>query len=199
MDKNFMSFVKERRSIYALGKDLPVKREAVEGIVQDALLHTPSPFNIQNSRAVLLFGAQSDKLWNIVKEELFKVVPPSGQADTGAKIDGFAAGAGTVLFFEDTQPTEDLKAKFKTYAHNFDSWSLQSIGMVQFVIWTAFAGVGIGASLQHYNELIEARVKKEWGVPDSWKLVSQMPFGKKLQDAGDKDFVDLDKRLKIKG
>ncbi|NFV72581.1 nitroreductase, partial [Clostridium botulinum] len=37
---------------------------------------------------------------------------------------------------------------------------------------------GFGASLQHYNELIEEDVKKEWNIPNNWKLIAQMPFGK---------------------
>ena len=36
---------------------------------------------------------------------------------------------------------------------------------------------GMGASLQHYNPLIDDEVRKAWNLPGDWKLVAQMPFG----------------------
>lgn len=60
--------------------------------------------------------------------------------------------------------------------------------MHQFVIWTALEIEGFGASLQHYDELIETDVKKEWSVPENWKLIAQMPFGKPTEKPGEKEF-----------
>ena len=41
----------------------------------------------------------------------------------------------------------------------------------------ALAEKGVGASLQHYNPLIDDAVKARWGVPVEWALASQMVFG----------------------
>jgi predicted oxidoreductase (fatty acid repression mutant protein) len=69
--------------------------------------------------------------------------------------------------------------------------------MHQLVVWTALAAEGLGASLQHYNPLIDGDIQAEWGVPASWKLVAQIPFGKGLAEPAEKQIADIDARLKV--
>jgi predicted oxidoreductase (fatty acid repression mutant protein) len=69
--------------------------------------------------------------------------------------------------------------------------------MLQFIIWTSLETEGFGASLQHYNPLIDEKVKSAWNIPDSWKLLSQMPFGKPLMQADPKTFLPLEDRIKV--
>ena len=68
--------------------------------------------------------------------------------------------------------------------------------MLQYVIWSSLAIEGYGASLQHYNEIIEADVKKEWTIPENWKLIAQMPFGKQTADPGEKEFLPIEGRIR---
>ncbi|NLD05714.1 MAG: nitroreductase, partial [Synergistaceae bacterium] len=72
-----------------------------------------------------------------------------------------------------------------------------SAGMHQFVIWTALSAEGLGASLQHYNPVIDNAVKKEWNIPEKWKLLAQMPFGKPVDKPEDKEVVPLEERVKV--
>ncbi|HPX25177.1 MAG TPA: nitroreductase family protein [Treponemataceae bacterium] len=197
MTKTFLETVEGRRSIYALGKEKPIPQQRVEEIVRHAITHVPSPFNSQSSRTVLLFGEQSNELWNIVKETLRTVVPPEAFEGTSAKIDSFNAGWGTVLFFEDQKTVKGLQEQFPLYADNFPIWSLQSNGMLEFTVWTALENEGLGASLQHYNPLIDEAVKKHWDLDPEWKLLAQMPFGSVAAPAGDKEFMPIDQRLVI--
>lgn len=199
MNKTFMDAVRNRRSIYALGKEHVIPNETIRNIVEFAALHVPSPFNSQNGRIVVLLDAESEKLWNIVRETLRKIVPPEAFPGTSAKIDSFAAGFGTILFFEDQGVTDDLMAKYPLYKDKFPVWSLQSNGMLQFTVWTALEEQGLGASLQHYNPLIDTEVKKEWKLPANWTLLAEMPFGSVAAPAGEKEFGDLDSRVKIYG
>src|SRR5690606_22273637 len=111
-----------------------------------------------------------------------------------AKLNSFAAGAGTILFFEDQDTVKHMQEQFPLYADNFPIFSEQSGGMAQFAVWTALANVGIGASLQHYNPLIDAEVAKTWNLPASWKLRAQMPFGSNEQPIGDKTYIADDTR-----
>ncbi|MFD1178601.1 nitroreductase family protein [Paenibacillus puldeungensis] len=194
---NFLNDIKKRRSIYGISKDTTVSEERIEEIVSEAVLHTPSAFNSQSARVVVLFNEQHDKLWDLTKETLRKVVPADGFASTEEKMEAFKSGRGTVLFFEDQSVIEGLQKQFALYADNFPVWSQQSTGMLQFVVWTALAQEGIGASLQHYNPLIDEQVSAEWNVPSTWKLLAQMPFGKIVAPAGDKQFAPLDSRLKV--
>ena len=87
-------------------------------------------------------------------------MPAEKFSSTEEKINSFDAGYGTILFFEDNSIVEYLQKEFPTYKDNFPIWSQHTSGMHQFVIWTALESEGYGASLQHYNELIEEDVKK---------------------------------------
>ena len=75
-------------------------------------------------------------------------------------MNAFKSGYGTVLYFEDSEVVEGLQANFALYKDNFPTWSQQSSGMLQFAIWTALEIEGFGATLQHYNPLIDEEVRK---------------------------------------
>src|SRR5690606_4542785 len=125
------------------------------------------------------------------------MVPAAAFAQTEAKVNSFAAGAGRVLFSEDQNALKGLQATFLLYADNFPVWSEQSGGMAQHSVWTALANANIGASLQHYSPLIEQEVARTWDVPASWKLRAQMPFGSNEQPFGEKAFMDDADRFKV--
>ncbi|MFC4808858.1 nitroreductase family protein [Paenibacillus sp. GCM10023250] len=197
MSKLFLDAVKARRTFYGLSKDVVVSEDRIKEIVREAVDHTPSAFNSQSSRVVVLFGEQSDKLWNIAKETLRKRVPAENCAATEERINGFASGYGTILFFEDHAVVKGLQEQYASYADNFPVWSNQSSGMLQHVIWTALVAEGLGASLQHYNPLIDADVAQTWQLPGDWKLIAQMPFGKPTFVPGDKEFMSQSDRVKF--
>ncbi|MCK8488409.1 nitroreductase family protein [Paenibacillus sp. MBLB2552] len=194
---DFWNAVKTRRSIYAIGKDIPISEDQIEEIVKNAVLYSPSSFNSQSGRVVVLFNEQHDKLWDLTKETLRKVVPADSLGPTEEKMASFRSGRGTVLFFEDQAVIEGLQKQFALYADNFPVWAQQSNGLLQYVVWTALADEGVGASLQHYNPLIDDEVRKEWSVPETWKLIAQMPFGKIEAPAGNKEFAPIDSRMKV--
>ncbi|SET11617.1 hypothetical protein SAMN05660297_01460 [Natronincola peptidivorans] len=197
MNKDFYASVKDRRSIYGIGKEFVVSDERIQEVVNHAVLHTPSAFNSQSGRVVVLLGEEHNKLWDITKEALREVVPPASFPKTEEKIDSFRSGYGSILFFEDQKIVTGLQEQFALYKDNFPIWSQQSSGMLQYVIWTALEIEGFGASLQHYNPLIDEAVQKQWNIPNNWKLAAQMPFGKPVVDAGDKEFQPLEERVKI--
>ncbi len=199
MSKAFIDAITKRRTQYALGKDLPLPQAEVTKLIQEAIRQAPSSFNSQSSRAVILFGAQSDRFWQIVKGELKKIVPADAFAATEKKIDSFAAGAGTVLFYEDQDVVAGLQKQFPLYADNFPIWSEQSSGMAQFAVWVALSEANIGASLQHYNPLPDAAAAAEWNIPASWKLRAQMPFGSHQGDFGAKAFMADADRFRVFG
>lgn len=193
----FLNAVKNRRSAYAISKESVISDERIEEIVKEAVLHTPSSFNSQSARVVVLFDKQHDKVWDITKETLRKIVPADSFASTEEKLQMFKNGHGTVLFFEDQAVIEGLQEQFALYAENFPIWSQQSNGMLQFVVWTALSEAGLGATLQHYNPLIDEAVSAEWSIPSHWKLIAQMPFGKPVAEPGEKQFAPIDSRLKV--
>lgn len=197
MSNAFINAIKQRRTQYSLGKELPLSQAEVTALIQEAIKLSPSSFNSQSSRAVILFGAESDSFWGIVKEELRKIVPADAFAATEGKINSFAAGAGTVLFYEDQDVITGLQKQFALYADNFPVWSEQGSGIAQFSVWSALASAGIGASLQHYNPLPDAAVAAKWNIPASWKLRAQLPFGANKAGFADKTFIDDKERFRV--
>lgn len=189
-----------RRSIYGLNDQLPVSKEEILKVVEHAILHTPSAFNSQSTRLIVLFGDEHQKLWQITEDTLRNIVNDEEKfVPTQQKINGFKAGAGTILFFEDQSVVKALQEKAPLYADKFPSWSDHTSGMHQYVLWTSLASLNIGANLQHYNPVIDEQVASTWGVDADWNLVAQMVFGGIAQPAGDKAFEPIEKRLKVFG
>ncbi len=198
--KDLQQLAEKRRSIYALSDQLPVSNDEVVKIVEHAVLHTPSSFNSQSTRVVVLFGDDHHKLWDMTEETL-RVIVGDEEAfkSTKDKIAGFRAGAGTVLFFEDKAVVRGMQEAAPLYADNFPIWATQTNAMHQYVIWTALASIDVGANLQHYNPVIDQKVASTWNIDADWELKAQMVFGKIEQPAGDKEFKPLDERMKVFG
>lgn len=198
MSNNFQNAMKNRRSYYAIDSSSPISDEQVQQIVESAVMHVPSAFNSQSTRVVVLFDENHKKLWNITKDILRKIVAPDSFAQTEAKIDNcFASGHGTILFFEDQSVVEGLQNQFSAYKDNFPIWSEQTSGMHQWAVWTMLEDAGLGASLQHYNPLIDEEVAKAWNINPKWKLRAQMPFGTPVGSAGEKAFEPIEKRVLV--
>ncbi|KAI8960559.1 Nitroreductase [Daldinia sp. FL1419] len=197
--ESFLDLIKNRRTYYALNKELPISKERIQEIVKQAIFEVPSSFNSQSNRVVVLFGADHDKLWDITSEILKTIVPAEAWEHTAQRMNGFKAGAGTVLFFEDQEVVHKMQADYSLYSDKFPIWALQSDAMIQFAIWTAFTAEGLGANLQHYNPLIDAKVASEWGIPDHWQLNAQLVFGGRAGEPGPKSQLPIEERLKVFG
>ncbi|NLL72106.1 MAG: nitroreductase family protein [Clostridiales bacterium] len=195
--KDFRKMVENRRSYYAIDKKSPISDKQIQEIVEHAVKYVPSPFNSQSGRVVLLLGENHDKLWEITRETLRKIVPADNFGPTDEKINSFKNGYGTILYFEDQEVVEGLQKQFPLYEETFPVWSVQASAMLQYTIWVAIEEAGLGASLQHYNPLIDDEVKESWNLPSKWKLIAQMPFGTPLAEPGDKEFAPLESRIKV--
>lgn len=97
--KAFLAAVKNRRTFYQLQKSSTISSKQIKDVITHAILHAPSPFNMQAVRVILLLGDKHDKLWDITKAILRKHVPADKFSPTEQKLDGFKAGFGTVCFY----------------------------------------------------------------------------------------------------
>lgn len=195
--QDFYKAVEERRSQYALSNESPISDEKIEEIIAHAIKHAPTAFNSQSGRAVLLLGKEHEKLWDMTEEVLRKEVGDGNFESTAQKMGAFRGAYGTVLFFEDQAVVKSLQEQFPLYADKFPEYAFQSSGMLQYIVWTAFDAEGLGASLQHYQPLIDEGVQKAWNIPEDWMLISQMPFGKPVAAPGEKEFQSVDSRMKV--
>lgn len=198
MKRSFMEALAHRRSHYAIDDRSPVSDQEIEDMVAFVSDHVPSGYNSQSTRMVLLLGEHHKALWGIVKEALKKITKPESFLKAEQKVDtSFAAGHGTVLFFEDTTVVEGLQKSFPLYKDNFPVWSQHTAAMHQLAMWTILEDAGFGASLQHYNPLIDEAVKARWNLPASWQLTAQMPFGMPLEQPVKKELKPLDERVRV--
>ena len=198
MSNQFVDLIQKRRTIYAIGKAVEQSPEYLTDLIQHAIKQSPSSFNSQSSRAVILFNAEHEKFWGFVKEKLKSYAKDEASAEkTSAKMDSFTAGVGTVLFFEEMDTVADLQAKYPSYAENFPIWAEHSTAIAQFSVWTALHTEGLGASLQHYNPIVDEEVHEEWQIPTSWKLRAQLVFGSVEGAAFDKGYIDDAVRFKV--
>ncbi|KAH9206218.1 Nitroreductase-like protein [Leptodontidium sp. 2 PMI_412] len=195
----FLQTIASRRTYYALKPSSPIPDSRIQSIVKELLVQVPSSFNSQSNRAVILFKDEHKKLWDIVKEVLKGVVSEEQWKQTEPKLDMFAGGYATILFFEDSSVVTSMQEKFPTYHEKFPVWATQSVAMLQFAIWTTLEAEGLGANLQHYNPLINERVAKEWGLDENWKLNAQMIIGEIAAPAKQKTVMELEKRFKVFG
>lgn len=193
---SFLDHIKQRRTIYAVGKNVALTPEQIESVIKEAVNHSPSAFNSQTSRIVTLFGESHLQFWNVVRETLRKIVPEAAFEGTNAKINSFAAGYGTVLFYEDQDVVKSLQEHFALYADNFPVWSEHSSAIAQFAVWTALSEQNIGASLQHYNPIVDAEIAEIFDIPANWKLRAQLVFGSIEAPAGEKTFMAEADRFK---
>lgn len=198
MEKNLKDALQHRRSYYELTPESPIDDAQIEEIVRFAMKHIPSAFNSQSARLVLLLHEHHGAFWEIVKQTLQAVVSPEAFVATKQKIDtSFASGYGTVLFYEDTTVVRNLQDRFPRYADNFPTWSEHTSAMHQLAVWTMLEDAGFGASLQHYNPLIDRDVRERWALPGSWRLIAQMPFGLPAGKPQEKSFEPLEERIRI--
>lgn len=199
---SFLDAIRCRRSIYTLNNTSPISDAQIESIVKEAILHTPSTFNTQSTRLVLLLHKDHETFWSLVKECLKPLTPPDKFPRTATKMDNFAAAYGTILFYEDQTVVRKAEEDFSLYADRFQTWSEHTSAMHQLVLWTALEAEGFGANLQHYNPVVDESAAKKWGIPDSWNLKAQIVFGGRTQqsDPVGKQFKPVEgERLKVFG
>ena len=197
VNKTIIDSLKLRRSQYDLSHETTLNEQQLQAIIEGALLHTPSAYNSQSGRLVVLLNQEHDALWDIVLVALKPLVGPKGWAKTEAKVNAFKQAYGTILFFEEEAIVKQLQEQFPLYKENFALWSMQSAGMLNLVVWTALAEAGMGASLQHYNPLIDEAVKARFNLPASWRLIAQMPFGVPKSAPDEKEFDPIQDRYRI--
>ncbi|ANY11049.1 nitroreductase family protein [Leuconostoc lactis] len=196
---SFTDLQTKRRSIYALGRQVTQTPEALYDLVKSAVKQSPTSFNNQSVRAVVLMGDAHEKLWDMTAQRLQQEVPDeAAYQQTLAKINhAFKAGFGTVLFYTDTDVVKMYEEQIPLYAENFYDWSEQGHGMAEYATWLALTEAGLGASLQHYNPLIDEAVAAAFDIPDNWRLRAQMPFGSIEAAASEKDMMSDAERFKF--
>ena len=187
----FKDAIINRRSIRKVTKNPAITEERIREILKTSL-HAPTSFNMQSGRVVVLLDGEHEKFWDIVKETLRARVPAENFDATIQRLAGFRDGVGTILFFENQATIQSMQENAPSYKEQFPFWSHQGSAMLQYAVWTALEAEGIGASLQHYNPIVDEEVKRTWDIPQEWTLIAQMPFGEPNEQPGERSFLPFE-------
>ena len=194
---DYIEALNQRRSEYSLSPELPVSQDDVVKLIRDIISVTPTSYNGQSPRTFVLFGDDHKALWKIVEDSLIVKIGPERYQKSKGKIDSFANAAGTILYYEDDSVTKKLKEDNPSYKDNFPVWAEQANGMLQFAVWSGLRTLGIGANLQHYNPLIDDKVRETFGIPEGYRLIAQMPFGKVVREAPRKPRLNPEDTVRV--
>ncbi|QDQ03453.1 nitroreductase family protein [Lysinibacillus fusiformis] len=197
MTSAFYKAIQGRRSIFGLSKASPISDERLQEVIELAVKNAPSAFNSQTGRIVVLLKEQHDTFWQLALINALEQTAVERIAATTARFHGFAAGYGTVLFFENNEVMDSFQEKFPKLKDQFPIWSQQGAGMLQYVIWTVLEHEGYGASLQHYYPELSEELRAAWHIEPHWQLIAQMPFGEPTAEPREKDIVPVEQRVFI--
>lgn len=177
LELTFIDQLKKRRSIYALGKRVHYSQAYLCEIIQEAVRSCPSAYDSQSTRIAVLFADSHHQFWEIVKQVQRQHVPEHIYEGVELKLNQCAEAYGTILFYEDQSVIQQLQKKMPLNSEDFSAWSEQTSGMAQFAVWATLADSGLGASLQHYNPLIDEKVAEHFDIDKNWLLRAQLCFG----------------------
>jgi hypothetical protein len=71
--------IQSRRTIYQLTDKSPLSDDQLKTLVEEAVKHAPTSFNMQQSRAVLVTGDMHHKVWDSVIENYTKSFKDDGE------------------------------------------------------------------------------------------------------------------------
>lgn len=87
------------RSYYSLSKVSVVSDKRIKEVIDHAVQHSPSAFDSQSARVIVLSGQSHDQIWDITRETLRKTAGDKDFGKTVEKKKSFKNGYGMVLFF----------------------------------------------------------------------------------------------------
>ncbi|KAM3082119.1 hypothetical protein ACMFMG_004568 [Clarireedia jacksonii] len=198
---SLLDAIKGRSSLHALSDEVDIPDARVQEIVREGILHSPTPFNCQSGRAVVLVKAEHKKFWDLAHDAAKGSVPPAVfEKVFGPRIQMFRAAYGTILFYESVNAMQASIEKMPIVKDKMPQWTEHANGMLQYAVWTMLAAEGFGVSLQHYNPMVDAPAAKEWNIPADWSLKAQMVFGKPTGPRfAEKEFQPVEDRMMVYG
>lgn len=174
--RSYADIIATRRSIYDIADDLPFEEARLEQVCALSLEATPWAEGVRTGRLVILLGRQHQLLWELAAQGLSQIEDADEREAAELQQDASANGYGTLLVCEDEDEVRRLQERHPSRSAQMKEWSQQSLGILQAHIWGMLEELGAGVSLQHHP-LPEGALTRVWGLPTTWRLVAQMPFG----------------------
>ncbi|EEU34712.1 uncharacterized protein NECHADRAFT_52776 [Fusarium vanettenii 77-13-4] len=200
MADKFLAEIKSRRTCYSLEAKSPISDARIVEIASEVAKHTPSSFNCQATRLVILLRDEHVKFWEIAKECFKATMPEATYQEYEKKLLQRQAGYGTILFFEDLDVIREYQVKNPRFTWHLLQFSEHNNAMQAINMWTAFSLEGLGCNLQHINPIIDQRIIGQWDISPQWSLKAQLVFGTPTgAPAHDKTVIPIEERLFVHG
>lgn len=181
---SYLKAIASRRTFYKLKPELPsdVSIGDIQSIVQELVKQTPTAYNSQVNRAVILTGETHRKVWDHVVSSL-----PEGagrKRPQSVRDEAY----GSVIFFTDDATTEQLQSQFPQWSSIFPQFADHTSGALQINSWTVLEQLGLGAHLQHFNAFVRDALPED--VPSAWNVHAQLVFGAPAAKPEEKTFSE---------
>lgn len=165
--------------------------------LQDAVVRTPSAFGVTPWQIVILHE-QRDLFWDEVAAAFRAGLEGDRLQRYLDRLDGFRAGAGVILIYEDLAARPALHQNWGLSEQTAHDFVHQGLGMLQLAIWLVLTEEGLAASLQHWDWLIQDRLATLLDLPtERYQLISVLPIGEPAEPARDTPPVDPDHVLRL--
>ena len=205
---NYLDAVKHRRSVYGVTDKVAVSNDRIVEIANAVIQTCPSAWNMQSTRMLITLGQEHKHFWDTVITSAKPFVLENQGEEAWERNEGrfksFQAAYGTVCIscntrerflsdvapkvdcaqqisiFEDHDSIEELSKKFaKVPLSVLEGYAEHSNAMHQITLWTALELEGLGASLQHSQNVpgVEEGIKSAFKIPDSWAIKAEIVFG----------------------
>jgi predicted oxidoreductase (fatty acid repression mutant protein) len=92
----FFAFVEARRTIYSLSDSSPIPDARIIEIVQKAIRHVPSSYNVQSARAVVILKEEHKKVWDFADAAIKATMPEAVYTMLAPRFAAFRGAYGSV-------------------------------------------------------------------------------------------------------
>lgn len=96
MADKYLAEIQSRRTCYSLEAKSPISDDRIVEIAREVTKHTPSSFNCQSTRLVVLLRDEHVKFWEIAKHCFKATLPEDTYVDYEKKLCQRQGGYGTV-------------------------------------------------------------------------------------------------------
>ncbi|KAK7420787.1 hypothetical protein QQX98_002591 [Neonectria punicea] len=199
MADKYLAEIKSRRTCYSLEATSPVTDARIVEIAQEVTKHTPSSFNCQSTRLVVLLRDEHVKFWEIAKQCFKATMSEDTYKDYEKKLSQRQGGYGTILLFEDLDVIRRYQTQNTRFTWHLLQFSEHNNAMQAFNLWTALSLEGLGCNLQHINPVVDQRIVGQWNISPQWSLKAQLVFGTPAGAPAEKTFAPVEDRLFVHG
>ncbi|CAG9997099.1 unnamed protein product [Clonostachys byssicola] len=177
MADRYLADLKVRRTCYPLKSESPISDSRIVEISHEVAKHTPSSFNCQSTRLVILLRDEHVEFWDLARQCFAATLQPTVYLDYEKKLLQRQQAYGTILLFEDLDVIREYQSRQPRFAWHLPLFSEHNNAMVAFNLWTALSLEGFGCNLQHINPTIDQKIVGRWNISPQWSLKAQLVFG----------------------